>query len=453
MGIYDRFEIGRITGELEATGEAAASEPSDLDAFGREHDVFVRVLDAEGNVVRAGAARFGDGRISRRWWWARAADLWFGPEGPPDPEAFEASQRPVPERTEVEEAIKIGRATTVVRGAPGGNMFVLYRVVPTASGRYVYLARVSRRSARALYDLRFQLMKLTIALAFGGLLMGGWLAWGVVGPLRGLQRRVRRAIATGEWTEKKLTRRDEIGQLSRDFDRLAGRLMTRLEDSANVAADFAHDLKNPIAAVQASAELLEADQPLDAERRARIARSVTSAASHMRRSVDAMLELARLDEGLEKEPRQVVELTVAIERVATGFADDVRHESTALELELDEDVTLYGNGPRLEELVRNLVDNAALFAASKIRVELRGTDDAVLITVADDGPGVSEGNRDKIFARFFSARPDGAEPGSGLGLAIVESIARAHRGSVVLSPDRPLGGAAFVVELPRVTPA
>lgn len=75
----------------------------------------------------------------------------------------------------------------------------------------------------------------------------------------------------------------------------------------------------------------------------------------------------------------------------------------------------------------------------------------MLIEIEDDGPGVSEGNRDKIFGRFFTHRPRGAEPGSGLGLAIVHTIATAHGGDVELCDPGELGGARFVVTLPAAT--
>ena len=91
-----------------------------------------------------------------------------------------------------------------------------------------------------------------------------------------------------------------------------------------------------------------------------------------------------------------------------------------------------------------LIDNALAFAESTVEVHVKKDGAHVVLTVSDDGPGVSPDNRDKIFKRFFSAR-DG---GTGLGLAIAKTIVEAHHGEIDLVNDEPLGGACFKVTLP-----
>ncbi len=447
MGGYDRRELIETEADLVAI---PADEDAPIDALAERHAVYLRRYDARGVEVAASKPRWGDGRVSRVPLWAWFADVFFGPEGPPDVVAFDATLRPVLERPEVRTALEERRATVEWRIHPSGSAYILFRAIPLDDGGCLYAARLSRRSVRALYDLRFQLLKLTLALAVGALVMGAWLAFTVVGPLMKLQRRVRTNLAAGTAEPIALTRRDEIGQLSRDFDRLTRRLSSQLEQSAHVAADFAHDLKNPIAAVQAAAELLEADAALTDERRARLATSARLAADHMHRSVDAMLALARLDEGLEKEPRTEVDLAAVVRSVAARFEADGRYEGVALDVAAPDALPLFGNDARLTDLVQNLVDNAAVFARSKVQVTLEEDETRAVLTVADDGPGVPEGNRDKVFLRFFSSRPGDRPRGSGLGLAIVAAVARAHGGGVELLPEQPLGGAAFrVVLAPR----
>lgn len=444
MGGYDRVEIIQTEADLR---EIPADEDASIDALAREHSVYLRRYDATGALVGASNARWGDGRVSRMWLWAWLADVFFGPEGPPDLLLYDETLRPILERPEVRAALEERRASVEWRMLPTGSAYVLFRAIPLDDGGFLYASRLSRRSVRALYDLRFQMLKLTLALAVGALFMGAWLAFSVVSPLMKLQRRVRNNLAAGTAEPIALTRRDEIGQLSRDFDRLTKRLSEQLEQSSHVAADFAHDLKNPIAAVQAAAELLEAEADLTDERRARLARSARLASEHMRRSVDAMLALARLDEGLEKEPRAEVDLAEIVRSVAARFEADARREGVKLEVTAPARVVRLGNESRLYDLVENLVDNAAVFARSCVHVTLQEDETRAVLIVADDGPGVPEGNRDKVFLRFFSSRPDEGARGSGLGLAIVDAVARAHGGSVELMDERPLGGAAFRVVL------
>jgi signal transduction histidine kinase len=108
-----------------------------------------------------------------------------------------------------------------------------------------------------------------------------------------------------------------------------------------------------------------------------------------------------------------------------------------------------GDAAQLGRVVRNLADNAARHAASRVVFELRQRDGAVVLRVDDDGPGVPVDERQRIFARF--TRLDDARTrntgGSGLGLAIVAEIVAAHGGAVTVA-DAPAGGARFEVRLP-----
>ena len=105
-------------------------------------------------------------------------------------------------------------------------------------------------------------------------------------------------------------------------------------------------------------------------------------------------------------------------------------------------------------MLRNLLNNARVqpSTAKRIRVAARRDDGRVITSVTDFGPGVSEGNREKVFGRFFTARPEGTERGTGLGLAIVKAVAAAHGGLAELMPQAPAEGATFRVVVPAATP-
>ena len=449
MGIYDRFEERRHKRALRRIEEAATAVirargaqgfEARLERFARKHKVQVRLLDLRGELVAASAPEPGEGRISGRTWFARSADFFFGPEGPPRLREQEQTRGGLAQRPEVVAALS-GRAEEAFVG--GDSAFVFYRAFRVGE-RVVYLTRLSRRSVRSLYDFRYQLLKLTLAMLAGGLFMGVWMGWSVVGPIGRLSSRIRGYMETGQRPTLALERQDEIGQISRDFEALAQRLETRLERTAKVTADFAHDLKNPISAVGASAELLEGEGPLNAERRARMAKAMGQAAEHMRRAVDAMLALARLDERLPHEPKALVQLEPLLSVLIEDYRARPDLAKITLELNVIEGAAVHGIEARLGELVRNLVDNALVFAKTRVQVELLH-EEGLVLRVSDDGPGVSQGNRTKIFGRFFSARPEGAPMGSGLGLSIVQTIAEAHDAQLVLLDSGTLGGASFEV--------
>lgn len=449
MGPYDRLVIRDVTRELATTAEALArgGERGWAEAAER-HRVFVRILDAQGTPLQASDPRWAEGRWGEGWW-TGFSDFFFGPEGPPDLVQLDAALGPVAQRPEVIAALGEGTGHAM-HTLPGGHAFVFFhaRVVPD-SGRVVHLTRISRRTVRALYDVRYQLLKLTIALVGGALAMGLWLGWTVVRPIVELERQVRaHGFGRGAPTTLALDRRDEIGALSRELDALARRLRERLERTAQATADLAHDLKSPISTVTSSVELLESDRPLDEERRLRIATAVGGAATHLRRSVEAMLALARLDEQLPNEAHVPLDLVAVVARVIAETRTAIPVTTTG-----PPQAWVSGHAERLGELLTNLLTNAAVFARQRIEVAVALTDHAVTVTIADDGPGVTAGNRAMIFQRFFTVRPDGAPPGSGLGLTIAQAIAEAHGGRVELAEAGPLPGACFRVVLPRSAPA
>jgi two-component system sensor histidine kinase ChvG len=251
----------------------------------------------------------------------------------------------------------------------------------------------------------------------------------------------------GSWV---IDRRDEIGALSQDLQELVDRLHGRLEETARIAGDLAHDLKNPIATVRASAEILQSTpREIDRDRLTRVAGALGDAAAHMNRSVDGLLKLARLEESLAGSQRVVVPLADLLAPIANGLPAAGSAISVERRIAAGaEAASVVGIPERLTQMIQNLVDNAVVFAARRVWVALDRRGDSWLVSVSDDGPGVSAGNRAKIFQRFFSTRPEGAPEGTGLGLVIARAIARSHGGEVELVEHGPLPGACFVARLP-----
>lgn len=120
------------------------------------------------------------------------------------------------------------------------------------------------------------------------------------------------------------------------------------------------------------------------------------------------------------------------------------------------DVGVASIGPhRWEEVLRNVLDNALVqpMTQREVVIQARREGDTVITTVRDFGPGVSAGNRSKIFRRRFTQRPDGAPPGTGLGLSIVQAVVAAHGGSVEVRGPESGPGALFVLTLGQYLPS
>ncbi|MBF4623260.1 HAMP domain-containing sensor histidine kinase [Clavibacter sp. VKM Ac-2872] len=215
-------------------------------------------------------------------------------------------------------------------------------------------------------------------------------------------------------------------------------------------ADAAHELRTPVAGIRASADALVRTDP-SAEERERLSVHVVREAIRAGRLVDDMLMMARLDEGLSVEGRpvrvpQVVEQAVAQQAArtpGTRVVAEVRGAPPAVRADPD----------RLAQILDNLLQNAARYAASEVRVEAEAADAAtVRITVADDGPGVPDADRERIFDRLVRLDDgrDRQHGGAGLGLSIARALARAQGGDLVCLPAVPGAGARFRLTLPVV---
>jgi two-component system sensor histidine kinase ChvG len=322
--------------------------------------------------------------------------------------------------------------------------------VPRPGGGVIYLEKGSHRGIRQLIVMRGQLLKL----AFYELLLAVGLA-AVLGrrlasPLARLARAARH-YPTGPLADRRLLeRRDEIGDLARAMTSLARDLEERRRQAAQLGADVAHEFKNPLATIAASAELIATTREDTTEKRALVARHILEAVDRLRSSIDSLLALLRLEVSLADERHERVDYPSFLEAVLDEYRRDPRWSDVALRAAVAEDArTIVVIPHRWAELVRNLVDNALVQPSDRreIAIDVARVGDHVVTRVRDFGPGVSLGNRENVFRRFYSQRPPGAPPGTGLGLSIVQSIAAAHGGTVMLEPMTERG-ACFSITLP-----
>ncbi|RLV48806.1 sensor histidine kinase [Nocardioides mangrovicus] len=214
-------------------------------------------------------------------------------------------------------------------------------------------------------------------------------------------------------------------------------------------SDVAHELRTPLTGIQASGELLLREDPPRTEREATLL-ALLRESGRATRLVEDMLLMARIDEGLQLEPRPVALRPLAEQVVQDALA---RHPAARLEVSGD-DVEVRGDPDRLTQVLGNLVDNALHAGAGTVSVTVRAdAPDDVVVDVDDDGSGVPAEDRERIFERLV--RLDDARSrhagGAGLGLPIARGIVRAHGGELVCQ-DAPVGGARFRVTLSHLLP-
>jgi signal transduction histidine kinase len=379
-------------------------------AVPRGEDNLVQVVDAQGHVVASSKNLAGDPRIS---------DLTPDRHGY-TVEALDIDEGDGPWRVQVRHVVNNGHDYTVyVAGS---------------------LDRVhdSIESLERLLLISFPILMVLL----------GVTTWVVTGralrPVESIRREVERIGA--EDLHRRVpepTTHDEIGRLALTMNAMLSRLENSQDRQRRFVEDASHELRSPLTGMRAELELELERLPDDTQRET--TRELLADTVRLQRLVEDLLTIAVIDAStLDAAHRQAVDL----DEIVLAEARRLRARTT-----LDVDTAQVSgaqydvNADQFERVVRNLLDNAASHAESRVDVALEETAAAVRLVVSDDGPGVPADDRERIFERF--ARVDDARSresgGTGLGLAIVREVIAAHGGTITV--DGP-PGATFTVILP-----
>jgi len=351
-------------------------------------------------------------------------------------------------------AAKPGKPVSLARFAPdlthvisAGAKSRDYTVLTTANERDIRLFVRAERFDIAMFVL----------LALGvGILLSIFLARTIVRPLRHLARaavKVRLGRAQEVTVPRLPSRRDEIGMLARALSDMSIALRQRIDATEAFAADVAHEIKNPLASLRSALD--GAESVKDPKLRAQLMEIAKADVQRMDRLISDISDASRVDSQLAKAKFEPIDLGDMIEqllqtRESRSADGDV---SIAFARPRRTIATVMGEDVRLERMLTNLIDNAVSFSPPGAVVEIGATlaEEEVIIRISDEGPGVPEQERESIFRRFHSERPDSESFGqhSGLGLAIARTIVEGHQGRISVR-DRVDGkrGACFEIALP-----
>lgn len=469
-----------------------------LDAIATQHTARIRVVKADGTE------RFDVDRDQGTDVVHQVGTLFFGPDGAPTLREFDETLGPVPSRAEilkvtswappptpsakplprpsgtgsahdpnlaapVSTVFRSGappppsaEVDTGCRKSPEGKLLVCHaaRAVPAEAGLdALYVQESSRRAVRALYDLRYHLLRLSLLMLPLALGFSWWMGRRMVHPIEWLRERVQeKARSANPRADLDPPPGDEVADLADAFNDLLGSLDERRRANEAFVADLVHEFKNPVAAIRTCAETLE-QGGVDEKRAARLSKILADSSTRLDALVSQFLELARAEAGMPNEARAPVDLAALARGVASGIEEG--HREVKFTIDADGPAMVVGVEPRLDSLVRNLVDNAASFAGDggEVRVSVKAdpTDaQQLVLEVCDTGPGIAPADLPRMFERFFTTRAvagGGAEPsarkqkGTGLGLALVKAVAEAHGGHVS-AHSSPGSGTTFRVVLP-----
>jgi signal transduction histidine kinase len=242
--------------------------------------------------------------------------------------------------------------------------------------------------------------------------------------------------------------RDEFGVWAQSFNEMAGALEAKIADLSaaqarerRFTADVAHELRTPLTALVGEASLLAEHlerMPADSRRPAEL---LIADVARLRRLVDDLLEISRLDAGAESVHAEPVDL-----RALVGATVEARGWNGRVRLDGD-GLSLTSDPRRLERIVGNLVDNALEHGGKEVAIRIGREGEAVAVEIADDGPGIPPEHLPHIFERFYKADEARSGGGTGLGLAIARENARLLGGEIDVS-SVPGEGTRFTLRLP-----
>jgi two-component system OmpR family sensor kinase len=349
-----------------------------------------------------------------------------------------------------------GARRATVSSDQGGERFRLIAQTTPIPNTSLVLGAPLHETDTTLEQLKWIEVLVTAGVIAAALLLGLWLISASLRPLRRIEETAA-AIGAGD-----LSRRVEPDGGASEIGRLGGALNAMLgqiedafaERSASEArlrrfiSDASHELRTPIAAVSAYAELFDRgarDRPDDLER------SMTGIQRETRRMgllVGDLLLLARLDQGRPLEAKPVDLTALAGEAVDAAHAME---PGRPLALDAPAVVTVTGDGERLRQVIDNLLANvrAHVPAGAAATVRVRRDEDAAVLEVTDAGSGLTDEQTAHVFERFYRGDPSRSRDhgGAGLGLAIVAAIVAAHGGTVEV--ESALGaGTTFRLRLP-----
>jgi signal transduction histidine kinase len=333
-----------------------------------------------------------------------------------------------------------------IKIAESDDFWVSARGVSTSAGPVTVVVGADREPVETVVQI------VAVLIAVGGPVVVGLVAWAtyrLVGAALGPVERIREQVAsvsTSQLAERVPVpeTRDEIARLAMTMNDMLARLEAGHAAQQRFVGDASHELRSPLSTITTALEL--ASTRPDLLDRELVDESLIPEARRMNHLIDDLLLLARADERTATHPS----VDVDVDDLLYDEAARIRAATTLTVTTSIAPVRVTGDPSALGRVVRNLVDNAMRHAESAVELSCSSTETHAQIVVEDDGPGVPEADRLRVFGRFVRLdSPRTRESGgSGLGLAIVAEIVAAHDGSIEIGSAHGGVGARVTVTIP-----
>lgn len=307
-------------------------------------------------------------------------------------------------------------------------------VLPDSQTRWIFMVAQSRESLDAqITELRTVLATAFAVLAFGLIIMAALQTFYGLWPLRDVRREIA-AMRSGKQRRIQEVLPDEVMPMVNELNALLDHNEKQAEEARRHAGNLAHALKTPLTVIMNSATAQAPD----------LTETVIREATTMRRQVDHHLARARAV-GRRGHSHSRAEVWQSLESVERAVGRLYRH--VRLDMAGNKEVAVRVERQDLDEMIGNLVENAAKYGGGSVFVTVEDQGEMVAIIIEDDGRGIPEKDRARIFDR--GVRLDSGKPGTGLGMAIVRDVAEIYNGTIELDESEDMGGLLVRLKLPK----
>lgn len=344
---------------------------------------------------------------------------------------------------------------TVFRSSLREEGFSTSYILPVSSKGVVtgalYLHETDAERGKIIGDLQKQIRTISLIIIVATLAAAGLYASVVIHKIQKLGESMR-IVAAGDYSHRMVTRgKDELAELSREFNTLTERLDDTERQRRRFVSDASHELKTPLASIRLLSDSIVQNEGMDMETVLEFVEDIGSEAERLQRTTEKLLDLSRLDDDVRLRPEPVDVKQVAVDALVLlkPLADE---RNVRIRCELAEGCVIMATVDDVFHIIFNLMENAVKYnvPGGSVHIELDSDEDRVHFTVSDTGIGIPEEETHNIFDRFY--RIDKARSreagGSGLGLSIVHDAVKAHGGSIIVGPNKPQGS-VFQVSFPR----
>lgn len=359
--------------------------------------------------------------------------------------------------TDIEDLITALSGKKVFRSVFADDAFASTYAIPVVSQGSttgaVYLYEYDSERARIILDIQREIRVMSIAIVLAALVIAAVFSDVLLRRIHELVRSMR-IVAGGDYSHRLAVRgQDELTELGNEFNLLTERLDETERQRRRFVSDASHELKTPLASIRLLSDSIVQNENMDMDTVREFVTDIGNEAERLQRTTEKLLDLSRLDDGVQVVPEPVDVKQVSVDALVM-LRPLAEEKQVKIRCELEDGCVVMANTDDMFHIIFNLTENAVKYnvPGGSVRLILKGDEEHIYLTVEDTGIGIPEEDRLNIFSRFY--RVDKARSreagGSGLGLSIVHDAVLAHGGTIAVGQNKPQGS-RFIVSFPRPT--